>query len=143
MKKATGVKLIPDNKVLQIQQKLNKLQIRKLDENGISNEETINTIKLLQGITGFQQNGIIDQNLTFRIDEILSMPTISVNDKSKTFAIMFVKYKLGLDINNKADKEFIEKVNQFKERHNLQTDGVFDYLAWIELLKEKQEEVFE
>jgi len=81
--------------VLEIQKKLNQIKINDnpLEINGLYNEETKNAIIKLQEITDFEPNGVIDQNLIFRLNEIIENPIINDYNKSKTFAILYSKYK--------------------------------------------------
>jgi len=81
--------------VLEIQEKLNQIKINDnpLDVNGLYNDETKNAIIKLQQITDFTPNGIIDQNLIFRLDEIIENQVINEYNKGKTFAVLYNKYK--------------------------------------------------
>ena len=78
-----------------VQQMLNKIKINneQLEENGLYNEETKNAIIKLQNITDFTPNGVIDQNLMFRLNEIIENPVITEYNKNKTFAVLYNKYK--------------------------------------------------
>jgi len=87
---------IPFSKqVLQIQQQLNQIGINesKLEENGFYNDETKTAIMKLQSITLFECNGVIDQNLIFRLDEIIENPVITDANKNCTFAVLYSQYK--------------------------------------------------
>ena len=81
------------DKVLLVQEMLNRIKINKipLEENGFYNDETKNAIVKLQGITLFEQNGIIDQNLMFRLNEIIENPFITDINKNCTFAVLYSK----------------------------------------------------
>lgn len=89
------VKLEFSEIVLNVQQQLNNIQIneQKLEENGLYNDETKKAIMKLQSITNFIPNGVIDQNLMFRLNEIIENPIITEYNQSKTFAVLYSKYK--------------------------------------------------
>jgi hypothetical protein len=85
------------DKVLKVQQLLNKIEFCNIKENGFYNKETIDTIKSFQKVTLFDENGIIDQNLMFRLREILENPYLSEVNESKTFAKLYKNYKESID----------------------------------------------
>jgi len=91
------IELSPEfsEQVLLVQKQLNKIKINKtsLEENGFYNDETRIAIVKLQGITMFEQNGNIDQNLIFRLNEIIENPIITEFNQNCTFAILYNKYK--------------------------------------------------
>lgn len=79
---------------LLIQQQLNRIQINDtpLIENGLLDTDTIQAIKKLQQITNFTPNGVVDQNLTFRLNEIIENPIITEYNINKTFAVLYNQY---------------------------------------------------
>jgi len=87
--------LIPfSEQVLQVQKMLNQIHIndKPLEENGYYNDETKNAIIKLQQITQFEPNGVIDQNLIFRLNEIIENPIINEYNKNRTFAVLYWNY---------------------------------------------------
>lgn len=122
--------------VLKVQKQLNQILISDfpLKEDGIYNEETEKAIMMLQEITNYLPNGFIDQNLLFRLNEIIENPVITEHNKSRTFAVLYNKY-----INDREQaKEHTEvcKVISIKEKSytidfkgkelNIKTNGTID-----------------
>lgn len=85
----------PSPQVLLVQWQLNKIEINPtpLEENGLLDEETKDAIKKLQQITNFTPNGMIDQNLMFRLNEIVDNQVITEYNQNKTFAVLYNNYK--------------------------------------------------
>lgn len=96
----------PSTIVLKVQKQLNQIQITDMPliEDGIYNEYTKQAIMVLQNITNYLPNGIIDQNLLFRLKEIIEHPIITGHNKNRTFAVLYSKYKANRISTNNENK---------------------------------------
>lgn len=81
--------LVFDEETLAIQKQLNKIEFCKLEENGLLEDTTINTIKEFKRLMGLNDDRI-DNNLKFIINEILEWNGI---DDTRTFARIFNEWK--------------------------------------------------
>lgn len=123
-----------DNEVLKIQQTLNKLQIAKLVEDGIMGNNTTNAIKKFQTITHATADGIVGANTTFRINEIMSKPTLSISRHPETFAVMFIQNAIGINNNGVFDEVTKEAIMVWQKKNNLTPDGIVGVKSWSKLI---------
>ena len=82
------IEILKDDKVLDIQKKLNKIKYVTLEENGILNDKTTKAIQDFKSLMGLEDDKI-DNNLKFIINEILEWNGI---DKTRTFAVKFQEW---------------------------------------------------
>lgn len=128
-----------DLKVLELQQKLNKLRMPgsngcALVEDGHMGDNTVSATKKIQGICALQADGVAGTNTWTAINKILSEPMCGLAYVERT-ATRYIQYRLGL----KADGIFgtitADAVRVYQRNKGLTpVDGVVGEDTWEKLI---------
>ncbi|MDB9311717.1 N-acetylmuramoyl-L-alanine amidase [Spirulina sp. CS-785/01] len=127
-----------DNQTLELQESLNKLQIRDangkaLSEDGIMGPATESATQKFHELMEIDAPGR-PVSLTWKaMEEIFSQPVMRPNH-AEGLAVRYIEYRIGTDVDGMYDAEAAEAVENFQRRQGLVVDGIVGPNTWEKLL---------
>jgi N-acetylmuramoyl-L-alanine amidase len=127
-----------DRTVLELQQALNRLQIRDhqgkaLDESGAMNEETAAAVKRFQAIVGVTETGIGGATTWKAIDQILAKPILRKNHAGGP-VVKYLQHRVGSEVDGIYGPATAVAVEQLQEQKGLVADGIVGPQTWGHLI---------
>lgn len=127
-----------DRTVLELQQALNRLQIRDhqgkaLDESGAMNEETTAATKHFQAVVDVTETGIAGATTWKAIEQILAKPILRKNHAGGP-VVKYLQHRVGSEVDGIYGPATAATVEQLQEQKGLVVDGIVGPQTWEHLI---------
>lgn len=126
-----------DASILEVQRKLNRLQIRgangqPLVEDGIKGTNTDYAIRKFQEVSGISIDGIWGNQTEGAYNAIVAKPLLQVG--SKGIAVRYVQFRVGAGIDGDFGNQTKNAVINWQSGNGLSADGIVGNMTWRKLI---------